>query len=208
MEQFVEIIEKKLVYSGGTIPSENLRKALSTVTSIPKIDPLNITISVTNSSGQPIPQANVVLSAQNGTYLNVETNAHGISNFTINTRRLYSVLVAHTNYPSALFENYDPKSDLKIVLNEIENVGSIIIESTGYIPGLQGRLNPILDSIGRHYLYADNIAINGGLNQPVTFSLNDPLELEDSKGRIMNIIFRFINGRTTVLIDFINPNIE
>src|ERR1700730_1996566 len=49
----------------------------------------------------------------------------------------------------------------EIVLPRTDNVGSMVIDSTGYIPGLAGRLTPILDSINRTYLYADNIAIDG-----------------------------------------------
>jgi hypothetical protein len=31
-------------------------------------------------------------------------------------------------------------------------------------------------------LYADNVAINGGVLQPATFQVNEPFELEDSNG--------------------------
>ncbi len=45
--------------------------------------------------------------------------------------------------------------------------GSVVFdESTGHVPGLAGRLNPILDTSHRTYLYASNIAINGGQNLP------------------------------------------
>ena len=93
-------------------------------------------------------------------------------------------------------------------MNRIENVGSIVIHTTGYINGLEGRLSPIYDSSHRMYLYADNIAINGGMNQPVNISINSTLVLEDSKGVVMNLIFRFINGHTTALIDYIKPTID
>lgn len=75
---------------------------------------------------------------------------------------------------------------------------------TGYIPGLQGRLNPILDTNNRTYLYADNIAINGGQNQPVTFSVNTPCELEDCDGVVMEVTVLHIQGRTS-LLQFVRP---
>lgn len=208
-EQLVEIIERKLIYSGGTIPSENLRKALFTIMPIPKIEPHELLITVINRESQlGIQNVNIVLSAENGTYLSTSTDEQGLGRIKIQTRRLYSVLIAHPNYPSVLIERLDLEADLKIELSEIENVGSIIIQSTGYIPGLAGRLNPIFDSSRRMYLYADNIAIDGGKNQPVTFTLNNILTLEDSQGIIMNLIFRFVNGRTTALIDYIKPITE
>lgn len=207
-EQFVEIIEKKLIISGGTVPSENLRKALSTITPIPKTQPLKSCIKVLDNSNNLIENAQVVISADNGTFLQSTTNAEGITNFMVATRRMYSVLIAHENYQSVINDNFDPNYDLEIKLHEIENIGSIIIQSTGYIPGLQGRLNPIYDSSKRMYLYADNISVDGGKNQPVNFVVNESITLEDNQGVVMNIIFRFINGRTTALIDYIKPIYE
>jgi len=207
-EQLVEVIEKKLIYSGGTIPSENLRKALSIITPVPRVESLNNVITIIDNEGTRIANAQIVLSAENGTFIQTATNDEGIANVTIQTRRAYSVIVAHPEFPSAVLEKYDPITDLEITLNKIDNIGSIIIQSTGYIPGLKGRLNPILDSFNRKYLYADNIAVNDGENQPATFSLNEPISLEDSHGVVMNLIFRFVNGRTTALIDYVKPIYE
>lgn len=204
-EQLVEIIEKKLIISGGSIPSENLRKALSTITPIPKIQPLECCIKVLDNSNNPVEKAQVVLSADNGTFLQSITNVQGLTNFSVATRRMYSVLIAHENYQSVIVDTFDPISDLEIRLHEVENVGSIIIQSTGYIKGLQGRLNPIHDSNKRMYLYANNISVNDGKNQPVNFVLNESMSLEDNQGVVMNVIFRFINGGTTALIDYIKP---
>ena len=201
-EEFVSIIEKKLIYSGGTIPSENLRSALSTIITIPKTDPKSISLTVI-SDDNLIQGAQVCLIADNGTTLNATTNIEGIARFNIATRRLYSVLVAHPGFSSAVLEQFDTSEDLKITLKAVENVGSIICSSTCHIAGLQGRLNPILDSPIR-YFYADNIAIEGGKEQPVMFELNKPVQVEDCNGIIMNLIFRFMLGRTT-LIDYVKP---
>ena len=53
---------------------------------------------------------------------------------------------------------------------------------TGGIPGIAGRLNPIRDDLDRTYLYASNVAINGGMPQPVSFTLGEPLHLMDADG--------------------------
>jgi hypothetical protein len=204
-EQLVEIIEKKLIFNGGTIPSENLRKALSTISPIPSAAESKHHVLVIDADSKPIQNVQIVLSAANGTYLQKDTDANGFAEFAIKTRREYSVLIAHPDYPSCLVEKYDPNVDLQITLNKVDNIGSIIIQSTGYIPGLEGRLNPILDSANRTYLYADNISINDSKTQPVDIALNQPLTLEDSQGVIMNLIFRFINGSTTCLLDYIKP---
>jgi hypothetical protein len=205
-EEFVEIIEKKLIYNGGTIPSENLRSALSTILTIPRIDPKEINITV-KENDQLIQNAQVVLIADNGTSLSSSTDSHGNVKFKIKTKRLYSVLVCHPDFPSAVSEQFDTENDLSIELSSVDNVGSILCHGTCYISGLQGRLAPILDISNRMYFYADNIAIERGKGQPVSFEINNPIQVEDCDGTIMNLIFRFIKGKTSV-IDYIKPVYE
>ena len=53
-------------------------------------------------------------------------------------------------------------------------------EATGYLPGLSGRLNPKRDTHDRTYLYASNIAINEGKQQPVHFIPGEDLRLTDA----------------------------
>lgn len=67
------------------------------------------------------------------------------------------------------------------------------MRGTGYIPGLKGRLNPILDSSNRTYLYADNIAIDGGKGQPVGFNVNVPFELEDADGTVVYAAVKYLS---------------
>jgi hypothetical protein len=73
------------------------------------------------------------------------------------------------------------------------------MHSTGYVPGLVGRLNPIRDSGGRTYLYADNIAIDGGEDQPAKFAINIPIELEDADGTVVYVTVKHIAGRVALL---------
>jgi hypothetical protein len=80
----------------------------------------------------------------------------------------------------------------------------IAAAGTCYIPGLEGRLNPIRDTLDRTYLYATNIAINGGQQQPVTFTLVDPLDLIDANDQATRIWIPFIEGRTS-LVNYTQP---
>ena len=80
------------------------------------------------------------------------------------------------------------------------NGGSVIIlDGTGYIPGLDGRLNPILDTQGRMYLYAENIAIEGGKAQPVDFTTNRALRVEDSHGHTFQLEIISILGSSSLI---------
>ena len=112
---------------------------------------------------------------------------------------IYRLLVSHLQHPAAMVESMDPAEGAYVVIPRTENVGSLLIYGTGYIPDLEGRLNPILDTHGHAYLYADNIAINGGKEQPATFKVDVPIEPEDANGTIVFATVKHIQGQVTLL---------
>ena len=59
-------------------------------------------------------------------------------------------------------------------------------------------MNPILDNLDRTYLYADNVAVNDGEQQPVRFSLDEPVRLTGSRGAMATVWFREILGSSCV----------
>lgn len=198
-EEFVNVIHKKLVNSGRTIPSESIRRSVFSVESTPRVDPIQARVNIVNSDRQPISGASVTAIADNDTTKATSSSNDGIATFSIPTRRLYRLLIAHSDHPGAIILSWDPNDDLTVTLPSSENTGSVICFSTGYIPGLDGRLNPILDTSNRTYLYADNIAINGGVQQPAAFKVDEPFELEDSNGVVMHVRVLHIQGRTSLL---------
>lgn len=207
-EDFSEIICKKLVLSGRTVPSEKVRKSLSPLIKVPKIHPKSFSVTVKDEEENPIVDTKLLLVADNNTYLNHSTNVAGVYTFEINTRRNYKLFFASNNFPAFIIEKIDPTNDIEISIHSSENVGSMICESgMGHIIGLKGHLNPILDTSNRTYLYACNIAINGGQLQPVTFKLGEPMDLEDCDGIIMQVTVKDIQGRSS-LIEYVKPIIE
>lgn len=207
-EEFCEIICEKLISSGRTIPSEQIRKnQFPFVLKSPKICSNNFSVVVKNARGESLIGADIYLLADNNTYLSRKTNEDGKAVFAIKTRRIYKLFFADANYPAYIVTQIDPVYDMEICVLSSENVGSIVCDGTGYIPGLQGRLNPILDKSNRTYLYAHNIAINGGLAQPVGFKVNVPMVLEDCDGTIMRVTVKDIQGSIS-LIEFVKPIIE
>lgn len=198
-QDFVKVIHKKLVNSGRTIPSESIRCAVFSIEPAPHVDPIQPKVKVINTENQPIDGASITAIADNNTTKSSVTTCIGIASIDIPTRREYKLLIAHPNYPGAVVPTWDPIDNVVVTLFPSENTGSIICMSTGHIPGLEGRLNPILDTANRTYLYADNIAINGGVQQPATFEVDVPFELEDSNGVIMQIRILHIQGRTSLI---------
>jgi hypothetical protein len=204
-EDLASLITKKLVSSGGTIPSEVLRKDFSRIKTSQRSKPTELVVYVKDDEGKSITDATVVALADNNTVLNAISSADGKAAFTVHTRRSYRLLIAHPNFPAASLDRIDPAESIEATLPRSDNIGSLVVQSTGYIPGLKGRLNPILDSSNRTYLYADNIAINGGVQQPATFAVNEPIELEDCDGNVFLVTVKLISGRTA-LLQYLKPN--
>lgn len=185
-------------------PSEAIRKELFSTATIPCVNPQMPRISVMSTSGTLIPAATVVAIADNNTTKTGETDASGTVTLSIQTRRRYQLLVAHPDFPGAVIPSWDPAMDIQVSLAPTDNIGSVICHGSGYIPGLEGRLNPILDTSNRTYLYAVNIEIDSGKNQPVTFRVNHPIELEDCNGVVVQVRVLHIQGRTS-LIQYVRP---
>lgn len=97
---------------------------------------------------------------------------------------------------------------MKITVPRMDNIGSIAIRRTGYIPGLQGRINTILDTSKRTYLYADNIAVDGGKGQPTNFNINIPFELEDAVGNVVHATVKHIAGGLALIQYTRRPKLE
>lgn len=194
---FSELIAKKLIQSGYSSPSDIVRRDyFSKHISSKNQHNLKINIKCDNS---PIENCSIALVADNGTAILLKTDSQEIATSPIHVRKLYDLLIAHQLFPACLLKQIDPTHSIEVNLIQQENIGSQIIQSTGYIHAISGRLNPILDSLGRKYLYADNISINGGALQPVNFKIDCPLELEDLNGKICLITFKYIKSNISLI---------
>ena len=156
-------------------------------------------VRTTTDGDIPIKGVSVCALAKNGTTINALTDQNGSASLQLLKSQAYTLLIAHPRHPSKLMEKISDGRNVDIRIPIGRNMGSLVIHSTGHIPGLNGRLNPILDTSNRTYLYADNIAINGGQAQPTTFVVNEPFELEDAQGSRFEVRVKLIVARTTLL---------
>lgn len=142
-----------------------------------------LNLKVIDKNSRPISGAAVFAIFSDGTHLQGRTDSKGVARIQNLKQRSVTLYCAHQNYLAFYKEGHDVHSDPVIELEAEAGKGSIIIESTGYIPGLEGRLNPKLDEGNRTYLYADNISIENGTKQPATFRVGQPFEVEDGRGK-------------------------
>ena len=112
-----------------------------------------------------------------------------------------TVYAAAPEYAAGLVREWAPhQGGLLLELPPRATGGAVIFsEESGSVPGLRGRLTPIRDELDRTYLYADNVAIDEGRQQPVSFRLGKPLRLADAFGVEMRVSIVDIIGRSALL---------
>lgn len=79
---------------------------------------------------------------------------------------------------------------------------SAIIESAGPLPGIQGRVNPILDKTQRLFFYAKEIGLleaNRPAMQPIKFTLKHEINAETATGQRFKIWVIDITQQVSVL---------
>ena len=150
-------------------------------------------------TGEPLRDVHVVLVYPNKTYLEGRTDPFGFADFELHAKLPITVLCAAPGFVASVDRGHLGDWPLEVRMNPTEDGGSLIIANrTGHLPGIRGRLNPILDNLDRSYLYAENVAINDGMQQPVRFSLDEPVRLTDSIGAAATLWFREMVGVSSV----------
>jgi hypothetical protein len=201
-EELAAAIAEKLVALGVAVPAASSASAgwARAATGRSSSD---MTVTVVDDAGLPVPEAQVLAVARNGTYVAARTDQAGAANLRLPARRLVTVYIANPATAPTLVRDHDPANDLEVTLPRLAGIGSLIFQSgTGSLPGLTGRLNPIRDEVGadgRHYLYADNISINDQPQQPYQFALGQPLTLEDAQGARAVVTIVELIGRSSLV---------
>ena len=165
-------------------------------------EPATVVVTV-RSGGSPLAGADVLALFPNNTWKRNRTDAEGEARLDLHSVHLpMTVFVAREGCAAHVERGWLPmERGLAVELDPKPEGGSVVFpESTGHVPGLAGRLNPILDTSYRTYLYASNIAINGGQQQPVSFIPGDEdLHLMDANGKALLVRVVAIAGRSSVL---------
>src|ERR1035441_6399066 len=159
-----------------------------------------VPVRVTDSAGAPLVDASVLFLASDGRYVSGTTEKDGrVSLYSLGAQP-FMVYCGRAGFGGYARTVAAPGGSLDIRLTALPNGGALVIpDGTGYVPGLQGRLNPILDTGGRSYIYADNIAINGGQSQPVTFKAGEAFEAVDQTGAKFELRVLAMGGRSFLL---------
>ena len=154
------------------------------------------------AAGQPIAGANVLALFPNKTWKRAATSENGETIVGLHSVHLpMTVFVAAEGFAAHLEHDWTPaERALHIELSALPEGGAVIFpEGTGTLPGLTGRLNPVRDTHDRTYLYASNIPIDEGRQQPVHFVPGEEMRLTDADGLEMRVRIVDIVGRSALV---------
>ncbi len=144
-------------------------------------------VIVRSSSGQPVAGADVLALFPNKIGKSATTDENGAAVFDLHSAESpMTVFVAAKRFEAHLERAWIPdRGALDVELRESPDGGAVIFPNgVGRVPPLRGRIEPILDDLGRSYLYAYDIAINDGRQQqPTRFEFGTELLLSDIEGR-------------------------
>ncbi len=166
-----------------------------------QLTPSDATVTV-HSAGEPLAGVDVLALFPNKTWRRATTDEAGEADFDLYTAHLpMTVYAALPGYAAGLARKWTPREGgLLLELAPLPEGGAVVFpQATGQIPGLSGRLNPKLDTSDRTYLYADNIAIEEGRRQPVSFRLGKPMRLTDAVGVEKSVTIVHIAGRSALV---------
>ena len=201
----VPIILRETRELSGRMPEYRLLNGSEVLLTIPAAaleqSPARTIITV-RSSGQPLPDSDVLALFPNKTGKRATTDQNGEAEVDLHTTHLpMRVFAAAAGYGAHVEREWLPdQGGLAVELKPLRKGGSVIFaESTGGLPVVNGRLNPIRDTLDRTYLYASNIAIDQGKQQPVHFSFGQDLRLTDADGREAIIRIVDVVGRSALL---------
>lgn len=201
----VPIILRETEALSGKLPVYRLIDDSDLVLTIPAA-PTDVTPASTvimcHHQGVAVPGVELLILFPNKTWKQTTTDENGVAQVDLHSTHLpMTVFAAATGYTAHLECEWVPaQGALAIEMQSLPEGGAVIFpEAVGYLPGLSGRLNPIRDNHDRTSLYASNIAINGGKQQPVHFILGEDLRLTDTDGSELMVRIVAIVGRAALV---------
>ena len=201
----IPIIRRETKELTGKEPQFRLIDDAELCLTIPAAEPDSgpATVVVTaRRGGDPLAGADVLALFPNKTWKRASTDREGEARLELHSVHLpMTVFTAAAGCAAHVEHEWIPaERALAVELAALPDGGSVVFaEATGHVPGLSGRLNPIRDTSNRTYLYASNIAINEGQQQPVSFVPGEELHLMDANANVLLVRVAAIIGRSSLI---------
>ena len=165
----------------------------------------DVVFQVKAQGGEAVGGAAVLAAYPDGRYLTGRTDDDGKCPLDLyrgdQEMRVLVAAEGHLPFHTTIVPGKSETVTLELEPSREDGKALLFTRSTGYIPGISGRLNPHKDG----YVYADNIAIDGRLATPAArFEIGRPLHLLDVYGVETTIRFLVVEGQFS-LIEYTEP---
>ena len=165
----------------------------------------DVAFEIRTNEGAVVPGAAVLVAYPDGRYITGQSDADGKCRLNLyRTDQEMKILVAsegHLPFHRVIIPGESGIVPVELESSKDDRKALLFTRNTGYIPGIEGRLNPHKDG----YVYGDNIAINGRLATPAAhFTIGEWLHLIDVYGVETAIRFLEVEGQFS-LIEYTEP---
>ena len=149
-ECFAKMIIEKITKMGIYLGPDTQFESTEPIT-IPQRNDTEVSFIIKDESDSPIPEANIYLIHNNDTHRSKTTNREGEVVFCCDEKNtgFHTIFIAHHDFPARIINDFRCDTGLRVNLTKKIGTGSMIFNGTEYVPGIEGRLNPILDLSGQ-----------------------------------------------------------
>jgi hypothetical protein len=166
-----------------------------------------IAVKLVDDAGVPVKGAQVSAILKSGAYQDAlwdKVSGHYKCEPTEQCIKVFAAAVGH----EATVARFPKDGGLfPMVLKKSPTKNSAVIHGSGELPGIDGWINPILDSQRRTYIYARKIGLESRgrpAMQPLYFAINKPIEAVSPTGRSFKIWVIDITQEVSV-VDYTLP---
>lgn len=166
-----------------------------------------IAVKLVDDAGVPVKGAQVSAILKSGAYQDAlwdKVSGHYKCEPTEQCIKVFAAAVGH----EATVARFPKDGGLfPMVLKKSPTKNSAVIHRSGELPGIDGWINPILDSQRRTYIYARKIGLESRgrpAMQPLYFAINKPIEAVSPTGRSFKIWVIDITQEVSV-VDYTLP---
>ncbi len=158
-------------------------------------------MDVVDYQGKAISSAQVAVIPQNRVARHATTDASGKASLEVPAGERVTLLAAHSSYGPLVERGFDSGRNPRLTLSTSPDGGSTILtSSTGYVDGVQGRLNPHVGAeAGDYFIYIDDAAVVGKPEGPVHFSLEEVLLVQDQNDVTTRLIFLEVTKNASLI---------
>ena len=165
----------------------------------------HIVVKLLDGAGNPIPTGQVAAILKSGAYQDAKFDAGEYK--CDPTEKCIKIFAGAAGFEAAVKKYPGTAGTVTIVMKPSPTKSSVIVHRRSPLPGIEGDVNPILDSQERMYIYATKIGLlqNGRpAQQPLPFKLNRPIDAASSTGEKFTIWVMDITQEVSVL-EFTQP---